>query len=166
MLQEAIAELKGEATKNEVDPEISLDIEHYLPEAYISDVGIRLSFYKRFSAAQDEHAVSELAVEMEDRFGPPEQAAIQFVRAMSLKPALRDLRVLGCEASDSRVTLHFANDAPFDPAKMMKKVASSSDWQLTPELKLTRRFIRSEGIDAIDRIQTVLRELQPYVVRA
>jgi hypothetical protein len=28
MLEEAIAEIKGEATKNEVDPEISLNIEH------------------------------------------------------------------------------------------------------------------------------------------
>jgi transcription-repair coupling factor (superfamily II helicase) len=166
MLQEAIAELKGEAVKNAIDPEITLDIEHYLPEDYVSDVGVRLSLYKRFSGAQDEQAVTELAAEMEDRFGPPEQPAIDFVRAMSLKPALRDLRVLGCEANDRRVTLHFANDAPLDPAKIMKKVSSSPDWQLTPDLKLTRRYPPSDENDAVDRVQTILRELKPFIVHA
>ncbi|MBN1656180.1 MAG: transcription-repair coupling factor [Deltaproteobacteria bacterium] len=164
MLQEAIAELKGETVKNEIDPEINLDIEHYLPEEYISDVGIRLAFYKRFSAAPDEQSVSELAAEMEDRFGLPHPAAIDFVRAMALKPALRDLRVLGCEATSSRVTLHFSTDAPLDPARIMKQVARSPDWRLTPDLKLTKRYAESHEVDAIDRIVTLLREIKPFLI--
>ncbi|MCZ7682163.1 MAG: hypothetical protein M5U28_26580 [Sandaracinaceae bacterium] len=52
--------------------------------------------------AADEQEVVDLASEMEDRFGPAPHAAQQLVRAMRLKPSLRELRVLGYEASAQR----------------------------------------------------------------
>ena len=36
----------------------------------MTDVGVRLSLYKRLASASDEGHVSEIAAEMEDRFGP------------------------------------------------------------------------------------------------
>jgi transcription-repair coupling factor (superfamily II helicase) len=159
MLEETIAELRGHQRAPEVDPELTLDLEHYLPEDYVADVGVRLSLYKRFAAAEDEAVVSDLGAELEDRFGPLPEAARQFVRAMSLKPALRELRVLGCEANIERVRLHFANDAPLDADQLMHTVARSPQWQFTPDLTLTRRFTPEHGVDAIDRIRTLLREL-------
>ena len=36
-------------------------VEHYLPDDYIEDVGLRLSFYKRLASAEDEQEVVDLA---------------------------------------------------------------------------------------------------------
>jgi transcription-repair coupling factor (superfamily II helicase) len=160
MLEEAIAELRGHKLQPAIDPEITLDLEHYLPEEYVADVGVRLSLYKRFAAAEDEAEVSDLGVELEDRFGPPPEVARQFVRAMALKPPLRQLRVLGCEANRERVRLHFASDAPLDSGKLMHLVSRSPHWQFTPDMRLTRRFAAEHGADAIDRTRTLLHELQ------
>jgi transcription-repair coupling factor (superfamily II helicase) len=159
MLEEAIAELRGEKLAPAIDPEITLDLEHYLPEEYVADIGVRLSLYKRFAAAQSEAEVSDLGVELEDRFGPPPEPARQFMRAMALKPLLRDLRVLGCEASSERVRLHFASDAPLDSTKLMRMVARSSQWQFTPDMRLIRRYHPEHGVDAIDRARSLVREL-------
>jgi transcription-repair coupling factor (superfamily II helicase) len=160
MLEEAVAELRGEPVVHDVDPELTLDLEHYLPDDYVSDVGLRLSLYKRFASAEDEDVVADIANEMEDRFGPPPTAALAFVRAMRLKPELRALRALGCEATASRVTLHLRNDCPLPPAELVALVARDRAYQLTPDLRLTRRFIPNETGDAVDRVGVVLAELR------
>jgi transcription-repair coupling factor (superfamily II helicase) len=160
MLEEAVAELRGEPIVHEVDPELTLDLEHFLPDDYVSDVGLRLSFYKRFASAEDEDSIADIASEMEDRFGPPPTAALSFVRAMGLKPALRALCALGCEATASRVTLHLQNDCPLPPAELVTLVAKNRAYQLTPDLRLTRRFSADDAGDAVDRVRIVLNELR------
>jgi len=162
MLDEAVSELRGEPLQQEIDPELSIEIEHYLPEEYIDDIGLRLSFYRRLATAADEQAVQELAAEMEERFGAPPQPARQLLRVMSLKPPLRELRAFGCEAELKRVTLHLREDTPLDPAMLMPLVATpDAGWSLSPDMKLTRRYRDEESGDAVDRVRSLLRELEP-----
>jgi transcription-repair coupling factor (superfamily II helicase) len=162
MLDEAVTELRGQPVQPDVDPELSIDVEHYLPEDYIEDIGLRLSLYRRFATAADEQAVDELADEMEQRFGPPPGPARNFVRVMALKPPLRELSALGCEADGARVTLHLREDTPIDPGKLMPLVGSpEAGWSLSPDRKLTRRYSETETHDAVDRVRTLIRELEP-----
>ena len=162
MLDEAVAEVRGQPVVHDVDPEITLDAEQYLPDEYIEDVGIRLSLYKRLAQADSESEVAEIAEEMEDRFGPPPPAALELVRAMSLKPALRAMKVMGAEATSERVTLHLREDTPLDPAKVMAMVhAPRSPWKLSPDMKLTRRVGQGEPEDRVERIWITLRALEP-----
>ncbi|MFI5308951.1 MAG: TRCF domain-containing protein, partial [Polyangiales bacterium] len=164
MLEDAIAELRGETIVHEVDTELTVDVEQYIPDDYVQDVGLRLSFYKRFASAPDEESVHELAAELEDRFGKPPEPTLQLVRAMALKPALRDLRVLGCDAGTERVTLHFRNDVPLDRAELVKlagRSRASPSYQLTPGFKLICRFLPTPGVDGVDRVREVLATLQP-----
>jgi transcription-repair coupling factor (superfamily II helicase) len=160
MLEEAIAELRGETVTHDFDPELNLETPLLLPDDYIDDVGTRLSFYKRFSGAESEGQVESIAEEMEDRFGPAPDAARTFVRAMRLKPELRSLRVLGCEASRTRVTFHLSDDAPIDVAGLVVMVTQSKGrLKLTPDRKLSARFEEQGEGDAIDRVSTFLDEL-------
>jgi transcription-repair coupling factor (superfamily II helicase) len=162
MLDQAVSELKGDHVQQEVDPELSIELEHYLPEDYIDDIGLRLSLYRRFATAIDEQAIEDLAEEMEQRFGAPPNQARDFVRVMSLKPPLRELRALGCEGELKRVTLHLREDTPLDPAKLMPLVATpGAGWSLSPDMKLTRRYRDDESGDAVDRVRSLLRELEP-----
>ena len=161
MLNEAVSELRGEHVQHEVDPELSIELEHYLPEEYIHDIGLRLSLYRRFATAPDEQAVDDLATEMEERFGAPPPPARDFVRVMSLKPLLRELRALGCEAERRRVTLHLREDTPLDPSKLMPLVATpGARWSLSPDMKLTRRYRDDESGDPVDRVRSLLAELE------
>lgn len=162
MLEEAVAELRGTPVSHEIDPELNVDTPLLLPDDYIEDVGVRLSLYKRFASGESESHVEAIAEEMEDRFGPPPEAARTFVRAMALKPELRRLRVLGCEAGRSRVTLHLADDSPIDLARLVALIARDKGrLRLTPDRKLSARFDEQGEGDAIDRVQALLRELGP-----
>ncbi len=161
MLEEAVAQIRGEPVVAQVDTELTLDEPLYLPDDYVSDVGLRLSLYKRFASAESESEVSELAAEMEDRFGPPPPAALTYARAMGLRTVLRAFRVVGCEASRERVTLHLREDTVLDPAKVMAKVGQPrSPWRLTPDMKLTKKIAADVTGDALDRVEQVLHELE------
>jgi transcription-repair coupling factor (superfamily II helicase) len=147
MLEEAVHEMKGEEVVHDVEPELSFDVEALLPEDYVTDVGVRLSLYKRLASATDEGHVSEIAAEMEDRFGPPPEDARRLVKLMALKTELRRLRALGCEANGRVVTLHLREDTPLDPAKITALIKKTHGaWKLTPDMRLSRRFEDGDGL--------------------
>jgi transcription-repair coupling factor (superfamily II helicase) len=157
MLDEAVHEMRGEEVVHDVDPELSFDVEALLPEDYVTDVGIRLSLYKRLASAADEAHVAELAAEMEDRFGPPPEEARRLVKLMTVKTELRRLRALGCEANARVVTLHLRDDTPLDPQKIAALIKRSHGaWKLTPDMRLSRRFAEGDGLA---NAETVLAEL-------
>jgi transcription-repair coupling factor (superfamily II helicase) len=158
MLDEAVHELRGEEIVHDVDPELSFDVTAVLPEEYVSDVGVRLSLYKRLAGAEDEARVAELAGEMEDRFGPPPEEARRLVQLMTLKTELRRLKALGCEAHARSVTLHLRGDTPLDPKKVTELVRKTrSPYRLTPDMRLTRRFDGTES--GLANAETMLAEL-------
>jgi transcription-repair coupling factor (superfamily II helicase) len=165
MLEEATHELRGEAVVHEVEPELSFDVEALLPDDYVSEVGVRLSLYKRFASAASEDEVTELAQELENRFGPPPMEARRLVELMRLKVELRRLRVLGCEASAKSVSLHLRDDTPLDPAKVRELVGRKrSPYRLSPDGRLTRRLLETEAAaDGLVLAERMLDELSGAV---
>src|SRR5207302_322249 len=49
LLEEAVRNLRGLATEAPVDPVVSVDVEAYLPEAYVPEVNQRLALYRRLA---------------------------------------------------------------------------------------------------------------------
>ena len=159
MLEDAVHEMKGEEVAHDVDTDLSFDVEALLPEDYVTDVGVRLSLYKRLASAADEAHVGDLAAEMENRFGPPPEEARRLVKLMALKTELRRLRALGCEANGRVVTLHLREDTPLDPAKIAILIRKTHGlWKLTPDMRLSRRFDAGDGLT---NAETTLAELAP-----
>ena len=165
MLEEATAELRGETVVHDVDPELAFDVEALLPETYIHDVGVRLSFYKRLASAYHIDEVRELSEEMEDRFGRAPPPARRYIRMMTLKTELRELRALACEASARAVTLHLRDDTPIDAAKLTSGLRGGSlPYRLTPDMRLSRRCLPGEEHeDGLSHCQRLLTELRSYL---
>ncbi len=162
MLEEAVAQLRGQPLTSNIDPELTLDIEQRLPDDYIEDIGVRLSLYQRLASAEDEDAITDIAKEMEERFGPLPMLAQQCVRVMALKPRLRKLQALGLEANQRRVTLHLSKDTPLDAVRVTQLISQVvSPWEITPDMKLTRRFDEEEVLtrNTLDLADEVLNEL-------
>ena len=165
MLDDAAHELRGEAVVHEIEPELSFDAEAYLPEEYIADIGVRLSFYKRLASALDEQEVEDLGVEMEDRFGSAPEPARRLVHLMRLKTELRRLRVLGCEATAKGVTLHLAEDHRFDASKLVGLVQrKDSPFRVSPDMRLSRRAtVKDRWSNGLDATEALLQELAATV---
>ncbi|MEY4544875.1 MAG: hypothetical protein RL685_1070 [Pseudomonadota bacterium] len=163
MLAEATQELRGEQVEQDIDPEISIDIEALLPSDFVSEVGVRLSLYKRLAGAADEAHVLELAIEIEDRFGSLPRAALNLIELMRLKAQLRRLRVLSCEASARAVTLHLREDTPLDVAKITRLAVERPElYRVTPLGQVVRRATeRERSAGGLALAASLLREIAP-----
>lgn len=162
MLEDATRELQGGTVVQEVEPELSVDVEALLPESYVEEVGVRLSLYKRLASAVNEEEVGTIAAEMEDRFGSAPREAQALVDLMRIKTELRRLRVLAMEATTLRVSLHLRDDTPLDPRRVGELVGRNrSFYQLSPDGRLIRRAKPDERVaDGLVLADRMLAELQ------
>ena len=69
MLEETLMELKGETPVQQVETSIELQINAYIPEAYISDENQKIEMYKKIASISSEQDLYDIEEEIEDRFG-------------------------------------------------------------------------------------------------
>jgi transcription-repair coupling factor (superfamily II helicase) len=115
VLQEAVAELRGDPIVHEADPELAFDVPAFLPDAYVEDVGQRLDLYRRLSTADGIDAVGAVMDEVRDRFGDPPQEAKDLGRVMACKSYGRRLHALAVELRADRLTVRLSDRTPMKP---------------------------------------------------
>jgi transcription-repair coupling factor (superfamily II helicase) len=70
LMENAMAELKGEPVTEPLEPEINVSMSAYIPESYIPDIDQRMSVYRRLSRTSELRDISDIKSELTDRFGP------------------------------------------------------------------------------------------------
>jgi len=161
ILEEAVAELRGEPIKQEHDPEISVDVPAFLPDDFVPDAGQRLDFYRRLARARGEDDVRATLAELEDRYGALPEEALLLGEVMIDKTLVRRLGALGYELGPARLVLSLRSDTALDPAKVLRLVqAKASRLKLTPDMRLSYAF--DEG-EKRDRMAAARRQLTRLV---
>jgi transcription-repair coupling factor (superfamily II helicase) len=89
LLEEAVAELEGRPATVQREVELRLGVDLQLPERYLPEPALRLSFYKRLAACDDESALATLLDEMADRYGPAPSQVDDLARAQRVRMAAR-----------------------------------------------------------------------------
>ncbi len=141
ILEEAVAELRGQPIKREHDPEIAVDLPAFLPDDYIPDTGQRLDFYRRLAQAQDEDGVRAVLEELSDRYGPlPDEATI-LGEVMVDRTIVRRIGALGYELGPARLVLACGADARLQPGKVLAMTqANGGRWRLAADMRLSYTF--------------------------
>jgi transcription-repair coupling factor (superfamily II helicase) len=118
MLEKAVAEMKGEEISEEIEPAIDLNVSAFMPESYIGDVMVRMSFYRRISSFRTDGEIDHFAAELRDRFGPLPREAANLLGIMRLKLVAKRLLVLKVRSHQDRVTVTFSPDTPVQPRQI------------------------------------------------
>ncbi|MBV8497085.1 MAG: transcription-repair coupling factor, partial [Gammaproteobacteria bacterium] len=117
--------------------EVELRVPAFLPEAYVGDVHLRLSLYKRIAAAASEAALDDLLAELHDRFGPPPAAARSLLRIARLKLAARALGVRRLDLGPQGGSVWFEERSRVEPATLVAMIRRSPrQFRLEGPLKL------------------------------
>src|SRR6185503_7107497 len=160
ILEEAVAELRGQPIKQEHDPEISVDVPAFLPDDYVPDAGQRLDFYRRLAQARSEDDVRATLAELEDRYGGLPEEALLLGEVMIDKTLVRALGALGYELGPARFIVSLRSETPLDPGKVLKLVqAKASRFKLTPDMRLSYTFDEAEKRDRMAAARTRLTQL-------
>lgn len=118
MLEKAVAELKGMEIKEEHEAVIELKTAAFIPEEYIEDVTLRLSFYRRIASLKSENEVFDFEGELRDRFGKPPEEVIDLLRIMRVKILAKALSITKIQEARGKVRVFFSPDTPVQPANI------------------------------------------------
>ena len=99
--------------------EIDLNTSALIPDDYIADVGMRLSFYKRIAHAKSIADLDAIQVELIDRFGLLPDNAKTLFRIAELKRVTTPYGITKIQVDDESGSIDFRPDAPIDPMSLI-----------------------------------------------
>ncbi|MDE6089017.1 MAG: transcription-repair coupling factor [Oscillospiraceae bacterium] len=110
MLNEEIANIKGEKLPKVSSCMIDIQMEAYIPEEYIQSNASRLDMYRKIATVHDEHDESELLDELIDRYGEPPTAITSLIKISLLRNFAASFGIT--EITQRNASLQFYTESP------------------------------------------------------
>ncbi len=120
MLEEAVASLRDGGEAEETwSPQIQVGATVLIPEAYVPDLDVRMSLYRRLADAASREEVEAFAAELTDRFGAPPAEVEQLLDVVAIKAACRRAGVARLDAGPKGAVVAFRDDRFANPAGLV-----------------------------------------------
>jgi transcription-repair coupling factor (superfamily II helicase) len=142
LLNEAVAELKGDPIDNaSLDPEINLRIPAMIPDSYIPDIRIRLSYYKALADIRSEADLEQIEGELKDQFGEIPAATLNLMGLMLIRAQCKELGVRDVSAGSKNVSLVFTEKTKMKPETVIAlAIRENKKYAITPDHRLNIRM--------------------------
>lgn len=106
LLEEAVAEVRGEEPKEEVPPtQVEIGLDAYIPSEYVSESTDRVRFYQQLSSADDTEGVEDVENEFVDRFGPIPEPVQNLLLLMQIRTLARHFGCTKVKITDEGMLL-------------------------------------------------------------
>jgi transcription-repair coupling factor (superfamily II helicase) len=154
MLEEAILNLKAGVAEPAADrwsPTITVGMPVLIPEAYVNDLAVRLSLYRRLADLDTEDEIDNFAAELRDRFGVLPDEVRYLLKVAAIKTYCRRANVEKIDAGPKGAVITFRENKFAQPDRLVyfirqhgqaakvrpdMKVVFFQNWE-TPEERLT-----------------------------
>jgi transcription-repair coupling factor (superfamily II helicase) len=112
LLAEAVAELKGRPVERAPEVTVDLPVDAFIPKEYVEDEHARLSLYRRLAGVTSPDEVSQLVLEMRDRYGPLPERALELVWLVQIRQLAQRGGVAAIHATENEIVIRFAQEQP------------------------------------------------------
>src|SRR4051812_3363981 len=159
MLDRAVREMKGEAAPDEAETQLNLGLNIRIPAEYIPEENQRLRMYKRVAGIETENQLSDVAAELQDRYGEPPAAVRNLLDYAALKLLCMRVGVNAIDRKRDSVTFKFRQNAAVDPEQLARFVSAQRGAQFTPDgmLKFVLKATAAEQV--LQSLRTTLGQL-------
>ncbi len=155
LLQETIAEMRGEGPGQNYEPDVNIPVAAYIPENYVRDVSQRLMFYKRYSMAKTEEELFDVHAELQERYGDAAQPVENLRDVVRLKIEMKAIGAKKLEAGKKAVVIELLPTTPLSPDKVIGLIRDSGGvYEFRPEMTVVRRL---KGVESKDILAAALR---------
>ncbi len=166
MLEEAVQALK-EGREPSLDmmlsqqTELDLKIPALLPDKFIPDVSLRLSFYKRLASSKDAQDLDEIQVELIDRFGLLPDAAKHLVALTQARQVAQTLGIRRIEMNAKGGLVEFAERTKVAPGYIIRLIQTQSRiYKLEGGQKLRFNIETPGSAERLALLKTMLADFQ------
>ncbi|MCY4657373.1 MAG: helicase-related protein, partial [Gammaproteobacteria bacterium] len=145
---------------------IDFHVPALIPAVYVPDVGLRLIFYKRISAAKDNLELDRLMVECIDRFGrlPGELQNLFRITRIKLKAVSLGFGTIKFSMSGGHIEL--LDYEKFDATKLIQMVQrNSSSFRFKGQSRLEVTADTQNSSEMFSFIENLLQDLDPTVAQ-
>jgi transcription-repair coupling factor (superfamily II helicase) len=155
LLEEAVAELEGRRPPVSREVELRLGLDLQLPDSYIPEPALRLSFYKRLASTDGGRDLDLLIEEVVDRYGPAPAQLERIVKAQRARVAAQNARMTAVSRRGGRWRLRLDPDEP-PSDRLSEALAGWPDARISPSGEIT---LPIEGDPDLDHLIDLLRVL-------
>jgi len=164
LLEKAVKSLKDgkvfDPDADVKDTEIELHIPALIPEDYLPDIHGRLILYKRIASASNEDSLTELKIEMIDRFGLLPQSVKNLFKITALRNSAKTLGIDKINLSDNGGYFLFSDSPNIDTAIIIELIQTKSHlYQLDGKNKLKITYESENEQKRIEFVTLLLRQL-------
>ncbi len=149
MLEETVAELKGEVPVDAPSVTLDLPVPMSIPEAYVGDANLRMEVYQRIVTSDDNE--DEILAELHDRFGPPPDGVRAFLEVAMLKRQAEALRLQSIAARGGRLTFRLRQDVRVEPERLIAFVSEQPGRHFSPSGVLSIEKVPSGELVSVAR---------------
>ncbi|WP_417070149.1 transcription-repair coupling factor [Niveibacterium terrae] len=164
MLKRAVKSLQSGKEADLAQPlditsEINLHAPALLPSDYCSDIGERLTLYKRMANGESADEMQDIQEELIDRFGELPAQTQTLLDTHRLRIAAKPLGIIKIDASESRVDLTFVPEPPIEPIKIIQLIQKNRNYRLAGQDRLSVTVGSETTKERVTRIREILRLL-------
>src|SRR5262249_4963520 len=164
LLADAVLEMKGEHAEQgprTAPVTVELPVDAYIPDDYIGDRTLKMSFYQRLASLTRPEQVEALAAEMSDRFGTPPVPMANLLAIVRLKTEAGARCYESLAPRDGEVLLKLRRTVALDRVGLYKRYRQDATVHMSEVRIPRRRFTQDATVWLAE-----LRELLPIVVGA
>ncbi|MFW5979525.1 MAG: transcription-repair coupling factor, partial [Halanaerobium sp.] len=161
LLEGTIEELKGKSDQEKIEVEIDLNLDAYIPDAYIKYEARKIEIYKKIKAIEDEADALDTIDELIDRFGEPPVELMRLINTARLKYLASGLKIDLIKEDSGRIKCQFVNAEVVDGSKL---VQFSKQYRRKIKIKSAKKpllLIKIDDPENIDKqLLKMLRDLK------
>jgi transcription-repair coupling factor (superfamily II helicase) len=164
LMEDAVAELKGETVVQPLDPEINIPLSAYFTESYIPDIDQRMMLYRRLARMTDVPEIGEMRSELADRFGPLPDEASQLLFKIMLKILARNAGISRVDVKQQKLVLYFADGRPKNSEAVVKMVLDDPErFELSPGGVVKARLTQPSAMGQLAQAKNILQAIRHHV---
>jgi transcription-repair coupling factor (superfamily II helicase) len=118
MLNEAVKNLKGISTAEDFATSVDLDVDAFIPPAYIVNEVQKLDIYKRIAGVENQSECDDMKEELLDRFGEVPTAVENLLRIALLRVRAHKLYVTELKGRNGEIRFVLKQDADIRPERI------------------------------------------------
>ncbi len=151
----------GEAVDDmDLDPEINLRIPAMIPDNYIADIRIRLSYYKALADITSNEDLDRIEEELRDQFGPIPDPTVNLMGLMLIRRQCKELGVRDISAGVKSISLIFTEKTKLKPETVIQlAMRENKKYSITPDNRLNIKLTNISWSAVHEELENLLRLL-------
>jgi transcription-repair coupling factor (superfamily II helicase) len=160
LMEEAVADMKGEPVVQPLDPEINIQLSAYFSETFIPDIDQRMLVYRRLARMTELQEIADIRAELADRFGPLPDEATHLLFKIMLKVLARQAGVSRLDLRDQRLVLGFSAAHVKEASALAELIRSDpTRFELSPDGVLKAKLAKQGTVGQLAQAKNILQAI-------